>query len=159
MGFQNTVNIELPVGVEGDFSSVNPYFSTLTPTNGSFRVGEEKGVYVGRFAWADMTTGLVYASQGDRKIGGFVGRYNQAVVTYGEEASLNIPEGRGISLYKSGSFWARFPAGATAGQVVVADPASGILSAVDSVSDGQVDTGYIVATTCSANELAKIQGK
>ena len=159
MGFQNKVNIELPVGVEGDFSSVNPYFSTLTPTNGSFRVGDESGINVGTYAWADMTTGLVTKTQGSLKIGGFVGRYNQAVVTYGEEASLNIPQGRGISLYKSGSFWARFPNGATAGQTVVADPATGILSAVDAVASGSVDTGYIVATNANANELAKIQGK
>ncbi len=159
MGFQNTVNIELPVGVEGDFSSVNPYFSTLTPNNGSFRVGDEKGITVGRFAWADMTTGLVTSTQGSLKIGGFVGRYNQAVVTYGEEASLNIPKGRGISLYKSGSFWARFPSGAVAGQIVVADTSTGELSAVDTVQSGTIDTGYTVATTCGTNELAKIQGK
>lgn len=159
MGFQNKVNIELPVGVEGDFSSVNPYFSTLTPTNGSFRVGDESGINVGTYAWADMTTGLVTKTQGSLKLGGFVGRYNQAVVTYGEEASLNIPQGRGISLYKSGSFWARFSAGATAGQIVAADITTGILVATNAVSADLVDTGYIVATNANANELAKIQGK
>ena len=159
MGFQNTVNIELPVGVEGDFSAVNPHFSTLTPTNGSFRVGDDKGIDVGTYAWADMTTGLVTKTQGSLKIGGFVGRYNQAVVQYGQEASLNIPKGRGISLYKSGPFWARFPSGASAGQTVVADATTGVLSAVDTVQSGTVDTGYIVATNAGTNELAKIQGK
>lgn len=157
-GFQTHVNSDLPLAVEGDFSSANPYFNALTPTNGSFRVGSENGIEVGTFAWADMTTGLVYHEQGEYKIGGFVGRYNQAVIPYLQEASLNIPVGRGISLYRSGDFWARFEGGAVAGQLVEADKKTGILSAVDEIKDG-FDTGYIVATNCNGNELAKIQGK
>lgn len=159
MGFQNTINDTLPVGVEGDFSSINPYFSTLTPINGSFRVGTETGVKIGTFAWADLSTGLVSQSKGSLKVGGFVGRYNVAIVDYDEEASLVIPKGRGISLYRSGDFWARFPNGATAGQIVVANNTTGVLSAADAATDTLIDTGFIVATNAAANELAKIQGK
>lgn len=159
MGFQNRINDTLPVGVEGDFSSINPYFNVLTPINGSFRVGTEAGVKVGTFAWADLTTGLVTQAKGSLKVGGFVGRYNVSIVNYDEEASLIIPQGRGITLYRSGDFWARFSAGATAGQLVLADVTSGVLIAADAATADLIDTGFIVATNAAANELAKIQGK
>lgn len=157
--FQSRTNSTLPLAVEGDFASANPYFNTLVPTNGSFRVGSENGVTVGTFAWADMDTGLVSQSQGSLKIGGFVGRYNQAVVNYRQEASLVIPQGRAITLYRKGDFWVRFSGGASAGQTVVANTTTGVLTAVDTVADGTIDTGYVVATNCNANELAKIMGK
>lgn len=157
--FQSRINSQLPLAVEGDFSSANPYFSTLTPVNGSFRVGSDDGITVGRFAWADMDTGLVYSEKGSLTVGGFVGRYNQAVVNYREEASMVIPQGRGLSLYRKGDFWARFSGGAKVGQIVVADTATGELSAADATSTSTIDTGFIVATNCDANELAKIQGK
>ena len=157
-GFQTYINRDLPVGVEGDFASVNPWYSLQSPVGGNFRAGTD-GVKIGTFAWVDMDTGLASNTKGSLKIGGFIGRQNQAVVFTDEEGSLVIPKGRGVTLYKSGDFWARFPNGATAGQLVVADSATGVLSAVDAIADGAIDTGYVIATNCSTNELAKIQGK
>lgn len=156
--FQSVVNHDLPYGVEGDFSSINPYYTVQNPAGGSFRAGDEDGISIGRFAWVDLTTGLATHTKGSLKIGGFVGRYNQAVIFTRIDGSLVVPQARGVSLYRGGDFWARFTAGATAGQIVAANTTTGVLTAVDAVADGVVDTGFVVATSCGANELAKING-
>lgn len=155
MGFQKTLNRDLPVGVEGDFASTNPYHTVLAG-EGALKAGSA-GVKIGVFAWADPATGLVSNAQVANGVLGFVRRDNTALITqYLAESSMLIPAGFGITLYDKGDFWARFAGGATIGQKVFASIVDGSLSAAASAPANTVDTGFVVASTAAAGALAKI---
>ena len=156
MGFQKTMNRDLPVGVEGDFASTNPYHSVLAG-EGQLKAGAV-GVVIGLFAWANMETGLVTNAKVAGGVLGFVRRDNSGLITqYLAEAGMTIPKGFGVTLYDGGDFWARFPAGATVGHNVFAKDADGTLAAAagDTLT-GHTFTGFVVASKAAAGELAKI---
>lgn len=155
MSFQKTLNHDLPVGIEGDFASTNPYHTVLAG-EGALKAGAD-GVVIGAFAWADPSTGLVSNKQVQNGILGFVRRDNTALITqYLAESSLIIPAGFGITLYDGGDFWARFEGGATVGQKVFASIADGSVVAADTAPADAVDTGFVVASNAEASSLAKI---
>ena len=155
MAFQKTLNRDLPVGVEGDFASTNPYHSVLAG-EGALKAGEN-GVTIGKFAWVDPATGLVSNAQVANGVLGFVRRDNTALITqYLAESTLLIPAGFGVTLYDKGDFWARFAGGATIGQKVFASITDGSVSAAATAPADTVDTGFVVASTAVAGALAKI---
>lgn len=156
MSFQKTLNRDLPVAVEGDFASTNPYH-TMLAGEGKLKAGAN-GVTVGRFAWADPATGLVSNATVTDGLLGFVHRDNTALLTqYLAEATLLIPAGFGVTLYDGGDFWARFAAGATIGQKVFASDTDGsVLASSNATEAGYTDTGFVVASTAAATELTKI---
>ena len=156
MGFQKTLNRDLPIGVEGDFASTNPYHSVLAG-EGMFKAAPA-GVIIGRFAWANMDTGLVTNAKVAGGVIGFVRRDNSGLITqYLSEAGMTIPSGFGVTLYDGGDFWARFPAGATVGHNVFAKDADGTLAtAAGATLAGHTFTGFVVASKAAAGELAKI---
>ena len=155
MAFQKTLNRDLPVGVEGDFASTNPYHSVLAG-EGALKAGEN-GVTIGKFAWVDPATGLVSNAQVANGVFGFVRRDNTALITqYLAESSMLIPAGFGVTLYDKGDFWARFAGGATIGQKVFASITDGSVSAAATAPADTVDTGFVVASTAAAGALAKI---
>lgn len=157
MGFQKTVNINVPVGIEGDFASTNPYH-TLLAGEGNLKAGSD-GVTIGRFAFVNETAGTVsnaQANAGDRF--GFVRRDQYAIIQeYLAESTLVVPAGFGVTLYDGGDFWARFTAGAVIGQTVYASTTDGsVLSAATAPASGYIDTGFKVASNAANGELAKI---
>lgn len=155
MSFQKTLNRDLPVGVEGDFASTNPYHTVLAG-EGALKAGAD-GVTIGAFAWADPTTGLVSNKYVQNGVLGFVRRDNTALINqYLAEASLLIPAGFGVTLYDKGDFWARFQNGATIGQKVFASIADGSVIAADTAPADTVDTGFVAASNATAGSLAKI---
>lgn len=155
MSFQKTLNRDLPVGVEGDFASTNPYHTVLAG-EGALKAGAD-GVVIGAFAWADPSTGLVSNKQVQNGILGFVRRDNTALISqYLAESSLLIPAGFIITLYDKGDFWARFEGGATVGQKVFASTKDGSVVAADTAPADAVDTGFVVASNAEAGFLAKI---
>ena len=108
MPFQSRINRTLPVGVEGDFASTNPYHSLLNASGGQYKAGSA-GVIVGRFAWVDDATGLAVNAKGSLTRGGFVKRANTAtVLTPSQEYSLTIRGGFEVELFDGGDFFARF---------------------------------------------------
>ncbi|PIT21433.1 structural cement protein Gp24 [Snodgrassella alvi] len=155
MSFQKTLNRDLPVGVEGDFASTNPYHTVLAG-EGALKAGAD-GVTIGVFAWANATTGLVSNKQVQDGILGFVRRDNTALISqYLAESSMRIPAGFIITLYDKGDFWARFQGGAKIGQKVFASTADGTVTAADTAPADTVDTGFVVASNAAAGSLAKI---
>ena len=160
-GFQTAINLQPAPAVEGDFCSANPRSSLLSGP-GAFvsaanAVNGDAGLRVGRFAWADQastgsTAGLAsnnYQGQAGAKIG-FVHRDMQAsITTYLAETSTIVLAGQPVTLHATGDFWARFAAGATAGQKVFANLNDGSCSAAAagaSVADASF-TGVIAVTT------------
>ncbi|AOA58322.1 structural cement protein Gp24 [Acinetobacter larvae] len=155
MSFQQTLNRDLPLGVEGDFASTNPYHSVLAG-EGALTAGEAS-VTVGRFAWADPETGMVSNKKIEGGVIGFVRREQTAIIVeYLAESSLKVPKGFGVTLYDGGDFWARFEEGATIGQSVFASDTDGTVQAADSAPAGHTDTGFKVASNAAVGNLAKI---
>lgn len=156
MGFQKTMNRDLPIGVAGDFASTNPYHSMLAG-EGQFTAGD-KGVTVGRFAWADNDTGAVLNVKSDDARLGFVYRDQSAIITaYLAESSMVIPTGLGVTLYDGGDFFASFAAGASIGQKVFASDTDGTAKASSSATEaGYTDTGFTVASKAAAGAVAMI---
>lgn len=137
-GFQSIVNAQPAPGQPGDFYGVNmravvlganvPYGSPGAGGQGAVGqlVAPAGGLIVGNFCWADLSTGLV--SQGYDSNGqlGFLHREEQAIiVTYLGISTYVVNAGFPVTLFSQGDFWAKFAGGASPGQVVWADPASG----------------------------------
>ena len=159
MPFQSRINRTLPIGVEGDFASTNPYHSLLNASGGQYKAAAA-GVVVGRFAWVDDATGLAVNAKGALTRGGFVKRANTATdLTPGQEYSLTIRGGFEVELFDGGDFYARFAAGATSDQNVFASDTTGeLVSDAGSILDGHTITPFKVVNTVLAGELAKITG-
>lgn len=154
MGFQKSVNGDLPIGVAGDFASTNPYASVIAGEGGLI-VGDEP-VTVGHFAWAD-DEGIVSPEKVEGGVLGFVGRgYSATILQHRAEASMEIPAGTGITLFAKGDFFAFFEDGADIGQKVLTSEADGHVKAADDVEDGYTNTGFTVASKAEPGRVAKI---
>jgi hypothetical protein len=149
MTFQTTVNLDPAIGIEGDFPSANPRASMLAG-EGQLRAGPN-GVTIGRFAWANLTTGLVNngAFAGASRIG-FVHKTQIALIgPYLGGSTMLVPPGYEITLHDAGDFLVRFAAGATVGQKVFASYADG--SAVGAATGSPTTNAGITANTTSGS--------
>ena len=110
LGFQQTINRNVPLAVEGDFAAAGPYHAVLAG-NQQLKASSV-GVTIARFAWANIANGQVAnAKPSDltNQVLGFVRRgENTALITgYRAETSMLIPAGFGVTLYDRGDFWAK----------------------------------------------------
>lgn len=109
-----------------------------------------------RFAWADPNTGLVFPSLVAGALLGFV----QPVagfrrrLTEATAAGLMIRPGYQCTLFSAGDFFARFPAGAVAGNRVYASVLDG--NAFSGEADDAEPTPWFVTTSCGPGGLAII---
>jgi hypothetical protein len=150
MSFQTKLNRDLPRGVAGDFASTNPRNSILA---GEAALVAAEPITVGQFAFADLTTGKVYASFVAGRVIGFVHRNNQAVVALGQAASMTIPTGKEVALFSAGDFYAVAPAVVAPGAKVYALDADG---AVDEAAATAQETNFVFAEAAQAGALVKI---
>lgn len=155
--------------VEGAFASYNPRFQILAGPGAL--VGEPNGVSIGRFGWADLTTGLAYsARQSSSNVLGFVYRPsldNQYWPAYDWrrtywDRTRRAWVSRGgfeITMARRGDFWARFQGGAYVGQAVYANVLDGSLQAFNRGSgsvSGYDQTPWQVVRECAPGELSII---
>lgn len=155
MGFQKSVNNDLPLAVEGDFASANPRAS-VDAYEGQLVAGTG-GVTVGRFAWAD-STGKVLNSRSDASIpSGFIHREQQALITaFLGEATMLVPQGLGVTVMDSGDYFAKSKTNFTRGQKIFASVTDGSVSvgaAGALLNDGAVVTGSIATTTLTVTAV------
>jgi hypothetical protein len=123
MPFQSKVNSQQAPGVAGDFASTNPFASVLAG-QGEL-VAPAGGLVVGNFAWVGPAGQVSQSYVAGYQIG-FLGRNEQALITqFLGEYTMVVPAGFMITLFNEGDFYAKFPAGATPGQNVYADPNTG----------------------------------
>lgn len=155
MPLQKQVNINPAIGVVGDFASNNPRQTLLAP-KAAFRTAAD--VYIGRFATANVTTGLVSNVITAGNPIGFVGRNtNTAIITdWLGQASLAIKKGYGITLYSKGDFYATADVDANYGDKVFALNATGEVRITATTVADATDTGFTVAVPAKAGELAVI---
>lgn len=177
MGFQNTTpRAYLAPGVEGGWASANPHVSLLQPNTGdlsdanaaSWKVGAG-GAIVGRFAFADVVTGLVTSAHPatganftdtapGRVRTGFVQRDQVALITSWLAESGNVVQpGTGITLLSRGDVWAKFAAGAAVGSFVFASFADGSAIA-GATSTAPTATGVTVSMNNSTTITAVAGG-
>lgn len=103
--FQTRVNLQNPLGVEGDSVSANPSASALT-TDGGALIAGPSGVAIGQFAWigADGRT-VSNSGQYPALPDGFVRRNQQGLLTqYLQAAGSIIPPGFPVTLMRQGDF-------------------------------------------------------
>ena len=103
--FQTRVNLQNPLGVEGDFASANPRATALT-TDGGALIAGPSGVAIGQFAWigADGRT-VSNSGQYPALPDGFVHRDQQGLLTqYLQAAGTLIPPGFPVTLMRQGDF-------------------------------------------------------
>lgn len=121
--FPNKVNSQQAPGVEGDFASTNPFANVLGGPGAL--VAPAGGLRVGRFAWVGPAGQVSQSYVAGYQIG-FLGRNMQGLITaFLGENTLVVPAGFMVTLFNEGDFWAKFPAGATVGNNVYADPTDG----------------------------------
>ena len=178
-GFQTSVRGYLAPGVEGGWASANPHVSLLQPNSGdlsdanaaSWKAGPAS-VTIGRFAFADVVTGLVHSAhpatganfiegssgQPGRIRVGFVQRDQTSLITgYLAGEGMTVPPGVGITLLTRGDVWAKFAAGAAVGSFVFASFADGSAIA-GATSTAPTATGVTVSMNNSTTVTAVAGG-
>ena len=157
MGFQTTVNLQQAPAVAGDFATANPRASF--PAGEGQHVAGSAGVTVGRFAWIDAATGLVY-NAGFGKPDGFIHREQQALISvYPAEASNVVPQGFPVTVMRTGDYWATATvAAAVKGNKVFAKLSGGTVraGAAGATIAGFIETDFVITQGCAQNELAVI---
>lgn len=159
MSFQTTINRNPPIGIEGGFASVSNTHNVLAGS-GQF-VADTAGVVMGRFAYANVTTGKVTNAKVAGAPVGFVRRGdNTAVITNWLGAdTMTIPTGFGVTLYDRGDFWVKTKTAATVGQAVFASDTTGEIStgATGATVAGSTEVPYFkVASNGVVGDLIKI---
>lgn len=162
LGFQTTVNLQQAAAVAGDFASANPRASVVGH-EGTLVAGSS-GVTVGLFAWA-TAAGLV-SNAGTGKPTGFVHREQGSalITTYLGEVSNLIPQGKEITLMKTGDYWATVTvAAASIGQKAFASLTTGAIQPGNAgatiagfIETDFVITGFPVGGTGAVGELVVI---
>lgn len=140
------------LAIAGAFASTNPR-SVLLAGGGSFRAADPDGVYMARFAWADVETGFAYSVQIAGGMLGFVQPYPGYLWRVVREGRIIRP-GYGVTMFANGDFYARFAGGAEGGARVYASTLDG--SPISGEADDAEITPWWVAAGCAPGELAII---
>lgn len=152
-GFQNVVNDYQAPAVAGDFASTNPFASILAGPGAL--TAPAGGLIVGNFAWVGPNGQVSQSFVAGYQVG-FLGRNQQALITqFLGRSTMVVPEGFMVTLFNEGDFWAQFPAGATVGQNVYADPNDGTpLSGASAPTLGTVTANSGFTGTGTASVVA-----
>ena len=111
-GFQTAVSTVPAPGVEGDFCSLNVFYTVNAGPGGL--VAGASGVIVGRFAWTENNAldpdnaPTIVNNFGSGTVTGFVHREQQGLITtYLADATLTVPHGFPVTLMSGGDFWVK----------------------------------------------------
>jgi hypothetical protein len=171
MPFQTSVLANPAPAFDGDWASANPHTSMLTPGNGDPALSTYKawtvgaaGVVVGRFAFANLSTGEVTSAQpavaANLQRIGFIGRDQPVVITgYLAGDGMTMYQGQEVDIMDSADVWTRFPNGGTIGGKVFASTTTGQAigtAATGGTVAGGVETRWFLDSPVIAGELGKI---
>lgn len=157
MGFQTSVNADLPLAIAGDFASNNP--RAAYPATEGAHVAGAGGVIVARFAWiqADGVTVKNSPAAGTPVPDGFIHREQQALITnYLADSGNTVPAGFPVTLMESGDYFGLSATAAAKGNKVFASTTDGSITyaAAGATVAGYVETPFVVKTAALANTLA-----
>lgn len=149
-GFQNQVQRDPAPAVVGDWAGSNIRTSVLAPPGGY--VAPPAGVTVGNAAWGNPATGIMGNYYQPNSLMGIVHRANQGLITaFLNPVTLKAVQGYPIDAESNADLYVNFPAGATVGQTVYADPATGALSAAD--AGGALTAGSTASSLAATGVL------
>ena len=168
--FQTRVNLNNPLGVEGDFASANPRATALTAgfdASGNIvgaLIAGPSGVTIGKFAWIEPD-GRTVTSYGetDKAPAGFVHRDQQGLLTeYLQASGMLIPAGFPVTLMVAGDFLGKNlgPSSMVSGSAIYAGFADGGLytaapaGASVTATLGSTNTASLGATFTAAASTA-----
>lgn len=153
-GIQSFVNLELPVGVPGDWWGAD--IRASVPVGSWELVAPPSGTTVGVAAWANPATGLCTNYFQPNSFSGFIHREQQAqgLQTSGANIVVNVTAAQVLAGYPvtslaQGNFLGLFQGGCSVGNQVYANPTTGALIA--GASGGSVTGSNTAATLTSAS--------
>ena len=151
MSFQSSVNIEQALGQAGTVSRLNPL--TKLPM-----LAEGSDVKAGSFCFAgtDAEKQVVGIDADATAVEGFVVFERYQAPLGGYTNSLAITEGSEVAVVKKGYCYAISTTQATKGQKVLVVLATGAIKTGSSAGSGELDTGWVVETGASANQVCEI---
>lgn len=159
--FQQSVNINPPLGVAGSFATIGVSHTAIA---GAMQfVAGALGVTITRFAWCNTVTGEVTTAKPTDTTNcvlGFIGRdSNIAVITDWQGSYSNlIPSGMAVSAFDRGDFFVVTTVSATVGQKIFASDTTGEISvgAAGATVAGFTETPFTVAKSGAANTIIKM---
>ncbi|MFW5410779.1 structural cement protein Gp24 [Pectobacterium brasiliense] len=159
MAFQQTVGIYRGVGQVGHPASSSPIIAAAGGP-GAFKAAPA-GVSIATFVFRDATDPKVVANVAPTETSkpvGFIQNLAQAIIGYGQSASMLIRGGVEISPKVGGDFWVKSSTVATVGQKVFASVTDGSIAtgAEGATVAGHVETDWYVSQGAAIGDLAII---
>lgn len=156
MAFQSDVKIYRGVGQVGHPASVSPIIAAAGGP-GAFKAATA-GVSIATFVFRDAADPKVVtnvAPAADSKPIGFIQNLGQAIIGYGQSASMLIRGGVEVSPKVGGDFWAKSSTVATNGQKVFASVTDGTIAtgAAGATVAGHVETEWYVSQGAAVGDL------
>ena len=154
MGFQSTVYIDQALGKAGTVSRDNPL--TKLPM-----VAEGSAVKAGAFCFAGtdaehQVVGASASTSSATAVAGFVvfERYQPNLSGFGSAMAVN--EGEEVAVVLKGFCYCVATTAASKGQKVFVNTTTGAIATGSSAGSGEIDTGWVVMTGASANQVCEI---
>ncbi|MGQ6231063.1 structural cement protein Gp24 [Serratia sp. IR-2025] len=156
MAFQSDVKIYRGVGQVGHPASTSPIIAAAGGL-GAFKAATA-GVSIATFVFRDAADPKVVtnvAPAADSKPIGFIQNLGQAIIGYGQSASMLIRSGVEVSPKVGGDFWAKSTTVATNGQKVFASVTDGTIAtgAAGATVAGHVETEWYVSQGAAVGDL------
>ena len=156
MAFQESVGIYRGVGQVGHPASTSPIIAAAGGP-GAFKV-TSAGVGIATFVFRAATDPKVVtnvAPSSTSKVVGFIQNLGQAIIGYGQSASMLIRGGVEVSPKVAGDFWVESKTLAIVGQKVFASITDGSISTGDAGStiSGSVETDWSVSQGAPVGDL------
>lgn len=159
MAFQDKVEIYRGVGQVGQPASTSPIIAAAGGP-GAFKA-TSAGVTIATFVFRDATDPKIVtnvAPTSTTKPIGFIQNLAQAIIGYGQSASMLIRGGVEVSPKVSGDFWVKSSTVATNGQKVFANVTDGTIAtgAAGATVTGFVETDWYVSQGAAVGDLVII---
>ena len=159
MAFQSSVGIYRGVGQVGHPASSSPIVAAAGGP-GAFKAATA-GVTIATFVFRDATDPKVVtnvAPTSTTKPIGFIQNLGQAIIGYGQSASMLIRGGVEVSPKVAGDFWVKSSTVATNGQKVFASITTGAIAtgAAGATVTGFVETDWYVSQGAAIGDLVII---
>ena len=151
MGFQSTVYQDQALGKAGTVSRDNPIVKLPMSAEGS-------AVKAGAFcaAGTDAEHQVIGVNSDTTAVAGFVvfERYQPNLSGFG--SSMTINAGEEVAVVLKGFCYCVSTTSATKGNKVLVVKSTGAIKTAASAGDGELDTGWVVVTGASANQVCEI---
>lgn len=150
MGFQTSINDEIPLPTPGSFASCNPR-NALVSGDSQYTAGP-LGVTVGAFGWVNGNVVQSY-STGVRPDGIIANELQATITTWLGETTYTVNPGLPVVPYSDGDFWMKAVGSITRGMKLYADLSTGLISRGAAAGTAATVGGTSTASTIAGTTL------